>query len=81
MRPGINSPSWPEATMTENDQLPEKIREKLLKIKEKDGEDGVELDDADLDRIAGGAYTGHNFASGFELGVIGRGTRSRNGST
>lgn len=66
--------------MTHDDQLPESIRERLLRMKEMGDEDGAELDDADLDRIAGGAHSGSNVSYEFDIGVIGRGIRSRKGS-
>jgi hypothetical protein len=59
--------------MTDKHELPEEIRDKLLKKKAAANED-EELDDADLDQVAGGAYTGHNNAGDFAM-RLGRGSR------
>jgi hypothetical protein len=63
-----------ETSMTDKDELPEEIRKKLLEEKAQAEADGLELDDVDLDRVAGGAYTGIN-TSDFGSVKLGRGVR------
>jgi hypothetical protein len=46
--------------VSKDDELPDEIRQKLLKTKAEAEEKGVELDEIDLDKVAGGAYSGMN---------------------
>lgn len=46
--------------MSDQDRIPEEIREKLLEEPGDGGEPSGMIDEIDLDQVAGGAYTYHN---------------------